>query len=299
MCKNEKALNDHIRHKHRLLSCEYCHEQFTRQKLTCKWELKMFQREVYKIITFLLLTAHLRNIHRSEIDVELAGESDNYYKSQLLNNNNDITQISFNLLNTQQTPQQTQQKLTDTSLATNGGGGGGASPSCTTTPTSALTTTSSLSLSSSNVSLNANTKHLTTSSVSTLDTSTVSTVSSLACSLTNNCTSITNTNSPNNNNNNNVNILDDNVDVQHHQQICDMFATDPHDTNATSLALNGLVSNEHDDLSLHANDTANMFLVPSTTTSSATNDDDSHHHHQLDQYFMASLIDTEQEIIVT
>ena len=80
-----------------------------------------------------------------------------------------------------------------------------------------------------------------------------------------------------------------------------MFATDSHDTNATSLALNGLVSDEHDDLSLHANDTANMFLVPSTTTSSTTtNDDDSqHHHHQLDQYFMASLIDTEQEIIVT
>ncbi|XP_061393065.1 zinc finger protein 567-like [Musca vetustissima] len=34
VCKNEKALNDHIRHKHRLLSCEYCREEFTRQKLT-------------------------------------------------------------------------------------------------------------------------------------------------------------------------------------------------------------------------------------------------------------------------
>ncbi|XP_046801880.1 sporulation-regulated protein 28 [Lucilia cuprina] len=273
VCKNEKALNDHIRHKHRLLSCEYCQEQFTRQKLT----------------------AHLRKIHRAEIDVELAGESDNYYKSQLLNNNNDITQISFNLLNTQQ--QQTQQQQQQQTLLTN-------NSSIQLPPSSSSLSLSSAQTLNAVISNSSSSNTLTTTSalspINTLltDSTTITSSSSAAAavSLTSCLTPtittkegtnlITNTTSISTHN-----LLND-VDHHDHDQLCAMFATDHHDSNTnTTLGLNGLVSSEHDDLNLVNNDATNMFLVP--TTSSTSNDN------QLDQYFMASLIDTEQEIIVT
>ncbi|XP_075156196.1 uncharacterized protein LOC142229522 [Haematobia irritans] len=196
VCKNEKALNDHIRHKHRLLSCEYCREKFTRQKMT----------------------AHLRNVHRAEIDVDLA-ESDNFYKYKLLNNNNDITQISFNLLNTQSTEN--------------------------------------------------NATNQTFESLSSLPDA-ASTYSS-ACS----SSSISSSTSP------------------------------PMSSNSNNLALNGFIAttstspSSQNELNLVNDGTTNvsasntMYVVSSSAETSNLNENN------VDQYFMASLMDTDQEVTVT
>lgn len=215
------------------------------------------------------VTAHLRKIHRSEIDVELAGESDNYYKSQLLNNNNDITQISFNLLNTQQ--QQEQLQLAKQS-----------SPAPTTSTTSSTSTSALNTIETSPTNISCSTP----SSTSTNSLLTSNICSTVSCGLTSCSTSSSSTGT-------NISHTQHN-DVEHHQ-LCNIFSSDAHDSNASpsALTLNGLVSSSNDhNLNLVTNDNSNIFLVPSTA-STAANDN------QLDQYFMASLIDTEQEIIVT
>uniref|UniRef100_A0A1I8N6C0 Zinc-finger double domain protein n=1 Tax=Musca domestica TaxID=7370 RepID=A0A1I8N6C0_MUSDO len=211
VCKNEKALNDHKRHKHRLLSCEYCREEFTRQKLT----------------------AHLRNVHRAEINIDLAGNADNFYKSKLLNNNNDITQISFNLINTQN------------------------NASSAASASSAITNTTTTSSNASN-----------------------NVITSLGNGQSFPSTSVASGSTPLSSPNN------------HH-----VFITDH---NSNNLTLNGFIANATNDLNLGVNpDTSNSMYVVTTATetpiTSVINEGDNN----LDQYFMASLMDTEQEIIVT
>ncbi|XP_073829112.1 uncharacterized protein [Musca autumnalis] len=231
VCKNEKALNDHIRHKHRLLPCEYCREEFTRQKLT----------------------VHLRNVHRTEIDIDLAGNADNFYKSKLLNNNNDITQISFNLLNTQNTKSSPSSSTTTTISSSNaitndGGGGVGISFSSASTHHHSPAKTTTIS-----------------SNINMITTSSAGTTSPLS--------------SPNSS----------------HRHV---FITDH---NSNNLTLNGFIANTSNDLNLTVNpaDSSNSMYVVTTATETPVTSSINESDNNLDQYFMASLMDTEQEITVT
>lgn len=259
---------DHIRHKHRLLSCEYCREEFTRQKMTGTALANKSYLPTF--INSLLFSAHLRNVHRAEIDVELAGESDNFYKSKLLNNNNDITQISFNLLNTQ---------IASTANST-----------CTTTLTSACSSSSIASSNPSPMSMSSTSNiHMTAPTTTTASSPSPSTSSIQS------------------HNNNNNNHHQQQTHLQHQQYQAATLAASNNifvtDHNSNNLALNGFISSPSpNELNLVSDDTTNansntLYMV-STASSSASAETQAHNDNNLD-HFMASLMDTEQEITVT
>lgn len=276
---------DHIRHKHRLLSCEYCREEFTRQKMTGTVlandsYLPTFIDSLLFCVFFLSIlgffSAHLRNVHRAEIDVELAGESDNFYKSKLLNNNNDITQISFNLLNTQ---------IASTANST-----------CTTTLTSACSSSSSIASSNPSPMSMSSTSNIHMTTAPTTTTTTASSPSPSTSSI-----------QSHNNNNNNNNHHQQQTHLQHQQYQAASLAANNNifvtDHNSNNLALNGFISSPSpNELNLVSDDTTNansntLYMV-STASSSASPETQGHNDNNLD-HFMASLMDTEQEITVT
>uniref|UniRef100_A0A1I8NTI2 Protein krueppel n=1 Tax=Stomoxys calcitrans TaxID=35570 RepID=A0A1I8NTI2_STOCA len=288
VCKNEKALNDHIRHKHRLLSCEYCHEEFTRQKLT----------------------AHLRNVHRTEIDVELAGESEHFLKSKLLNNNNDITQISFNLLNTQAVANSGNINATAAfeSLSSSLSAVASTSSACSSSSISSsppMTASNNLNLNNSNNNNNNNHSnnmlHMTASVIPVSPTSSSSTLSSNLATVapTQAATNASNIFITDHNSNNlalndfvatatTINTTQNDMNLVNGAAAAVGHGVGPHNANVNCIRDTMFVVSS-------TTTSASTSTSPSTTTTSPSNINENN----LDQYFMASLMDTEQEITVT
>lgn len=216
-------------------------------------------------------------MHRTEIDVDLAGESDQFYKSQLLNNNNDITQISFNLLNTQAAA-----TVANTTAAT-------ISSTSTTTPTPHHASSSSCAVGQT---VNA----ILTSSSPTLSSISHSNSSQTTINNVQTTTSITEQHNHQQLENEQQQQPQQQELQQQHHQLPTIFVTDH---NSNNLALNGFVA-DSDDLNLAGqDDEANIFIVSTAESTTGSSSPTANDNQQLDQYFMASLMDTEQEIIVS